>query len=73
MNKATEKAVDAVRKAAQGIRVPTGPDFEKALTELAGKSVNQTELKSEIDRIMSEKAKELSNKMFSSLRMTLGL
>ena len=73
MNKATTKAVDAAKAAADRITVPLGPEFEKNICRLAGQNVNITELKREIDAAMAAKAQELSNRLLGTFRVTLGL
>lgn len=73
MNKATTKAADAAKKAILRASVPIGPDFEKSICELAGQNVNQAELKREIDAALAAKVQELSNRLLSTFRVTLGL
>jgi 23S rRNA G2445 N2-methylase RlmL len=73
MNKATTKAADAAKRAISRAAIPLGLDFEKNICELAGQNVNQAELKREIDAALAAKVQELSNRLLSTFRVTLGL
>lgn len=73
MNKATTKAADMAKRAISRASVPLGPDFEKSICELAGQNVSHAELKREIDAALAAKSQELSSRLMSTFRVTLGL
>ncbi len=73
MNKATKRAVEAAKAAVSRMTVPSGPEFERSICELAGQNVNTSELKREIDVLVQARAAELSSKLLGTFRMTLGL
>lgn len=71
MNKSTLKALDVSKLVIDKLNLSLGDEFDRQICVLAGKSVNLSSLKKEIDALLALKAEVLSKKLVDTIKMSI--